>query len=354
MYQNWSLPIHDKQSIWRPHLGLIPPIHGQLFNSPSAHQYPISGHLQTTEFLRRHFSSSKVLPVSLRPDGEVSDLTHGIGIFEPRLHHEAGTGSHPRKKPSRAKSPRGQSGHHSNHFSPESKPSDLNVGYDRVLPLNLRKIRLACNDRNQNSLFDRDHTVTMQKQSLGSSLGPQSSSLHPETIPSSEHIGPLSRAVNVRTSPLPSASLQPPCPVSDRVKVKLGRPPKRAPKMSLPPLYIFIRNLLHNRSYNPQVVSWVNEKDGIFKISNTMEFARTWGRMKVNRNAEMNYEKMSRAMRYHYGNRSRKGHLAMVEKKRLVYRFGEKAIRWRPGEVVLKNCQIHEFCKQSLCLWTKE
>jgi len=76
--------------------------------------------------------------------------------------------------------------------------------------------------------------------------------------------------------------------------------------------------------------------------------------MKLNRNAEMNYEKMSRAMRYHYGNRSRKGHLAMVEKKRLVYRFGEKAIRWRPGEVALLNCYIHEFCKQSLCLWTKE
>ena len=79
------------------------------------------------------------------------------------------------------------------------------------------------------------------------------------------------------------------------------------------------------------MVNWISETDGIFKISNTMEFARTWGEMKVNRNAEMNYEKMSRAMRYHYGNPSRKGHLAMVEKKRLVYRFGESAIRWRPG-----------------------
>jgi hypothetical protein len=29
--------------------------------------------------------------------------------------------------------------------------------------------------------------------------------------------------------------------------------------------------------------------------------------MKENRNAKMNYEKMSRAMRYHYGNESRKG-----------------------------------------------
>jgi hypothetical protein len=69
---------------------------------------------------------------------------------------------------------------------------------------------------------------------------------------------------------------------------------------------------IDNRSYNPQVVSWVNETDGVFKISNTNEFAKTWGRMKLNRNAEMNYEKMSRAMRYHYGNRSRKGHLVSI------------------------------------------
>ena len=37
----------------------------------------------------------------------------------------------------------------------------------------------------------------------------------------------------------------------------------------------------------------------------------------------MNYEKMSRAMRYHYGceRQGRKGHLAMVKEKRLCYRY---------------------------------
>jgi hypothetical protein len=36
----------------------------------------------------------------------------------------------------------------------------------------------------------------------------------------------------------------------------------------------------------------------------------------------MNYEKMSRAMRYHYGSerQGRKGHLAMVKEKRLFYK----------------------------------
>jgi hypothetical protein len=45
--------------------------------------------------------------------------------------------------------------------------------------------------------------------------------------------------------------------------------------------------------------------------------------MKANRSEEMNYEKMSRAMRYHYGSEKhgRKGHLAMVKEKRLYYRY---------------------------------
>ena len=57
-------------------------------------------------------------------------------------------------------------------------------------------------------------------------------------------------------------------------------------------------------------------------FASTVEFAKTWGRMKSNRSEEMNYEKMSRAMRYHYGceRQGRKGHLAMVKEKRLCYR----------------------------------
>ena len=105
-------------------------------------------------------------------------------------------------------------------------------------------------------------------------------------------------------------------------RVKRGRPRKHAPKVPLPPLYVFIRNLLHSPAYNPSTVAWVDEESGCFKVTSTSEFARTWGRMKVNRSEEMNYEKMSRAMRYHYGSEKsgRKGHLAMVKEKRLFYR----------------------------------
>ena len=152
--------------------------------------------------------------------------------------------------------------------------------------------------------------------------------------------------------------------------------------------------MLHNVTYNPSVISWVDECAGCFKINNTVQFAASWGRMKSNRwvienisrisscqvqknplsllfvrhwqpfwlrqelskssfvrfkpayfvgqtepkihflggkwsimfcsrSAEMNYEKMSRAMRYHYGSvrQGRKGHLAMVKEMRLFYRW---------------------------------
>ena len=43
---------------------------------------------------------------------------------------------------------------------------------------------------------------------------------------------------------------------------------------------------------------------------------------RYSRSEEMNYEKISRAMRYHYGSerQGRRGHLAMVKEKRLFYR----------------------------------
>ena len=43
--------------------------------------------------------------------------------------------------------------------------------------------------------------------------------------------------------------------------------------------------------------------------------------MKSNRTEEMNYEKISQAMRYHYGNQRNggKGHLAMVRDRRFLF-----------------------------------
>lgn len=152
--------------------------------------------------------------------------------------------------------------------------------------------------------------------------------------------------------------LQEQAPHFTATKGKRGRPRKHAPKLPLPPLYVFIRNLLHNPAYNPSVVAWVDDVEGCFKVTSTTEFARTWGKMKSNRSEEMNYEKMSRAMRYHYGSerQGRKGHLAMVKEKRLFYRFGELSVNWRHHEMeaIQNSCKIHELCKKNLCLWSKE
>ena len=113
----------------------------------------------------------------------------------------------------------------------------------------------------------------------------------------------------------------------------------------------------------------------LINFASTVEFAKTWGRMKSNRSEEMNYEKMSRAMRYHYGceRQGRKGHLAMVKEKRLCYRyitrkrifvggnedqcyrFGELFTNWRlDGLSASSHCYEHVICRGAFCLWTKE
>ena len=78
------------------------------------------------------------------------------------------------------------------------------------------------------------------------------------------------------------------------------------------------------------------------QVTNTMEFARTWGQMKSNRSEEMNYEKMSRAMRYHYGceRQGRKGHLAMVKEKRLYYKY----VVLKIGFVIINHMTSNASC----------
>ena len=50
-------------------------------------------------------------------------------------------------------------------------------------------------------------------------------------------------------------------------EARRGRPRKYPPKVTIPPLYIFVRNLLYNTGYNPSVVAWVNIEEGSFRIT---------------------------------------------------------------------------------------
>jgi len=85
----------------------------------------------------------------------------------------------------------------------------------------------------------------------------------------------------------------------------------------------WIVSLLRDPRYNPKVITWVNEERGIFQVKNTDNFGKLWG--VVRKNANMNYEKLSRAMRYSYTNNE----LQMVPEQRLTYKFGPNMVDCR-------------------------
>lgn len=107
-----------------------------------------------------------------------------------------------------------------------------------------------------------------------------------------------------------------------------GRPKKpeselKKKKKKTGRLWEFIRNLLLNPDTCPSLVKWENPEEGLFRFIDGEKVAKRWGERKGN--TEMNYEKLSRAMRYYY-----KTHIfEAVIGRRLVYKFGKKASGWR-------------------------
>lgn len=88
-------------------------------------------------------------------------------------------------------------------------------------------------------------------------------------------------------------------------------------------LWEFIRDLLKNKSTCPRIIRWENRQEGVFRFVNSEAVAGLWGTKKNNPN--MNYEKLSRAMRYYY----KREILERVDGRRLVYKFGCNADGWR-------------------------
>ena len=60
----------------------------------------------------------------------------------------------------------------------------------------------------------------------------------------------------------------------------------------------WIVSLLRDPIYNPSVITWQDEAQGVFSIRDTNKLASIWGEVK--NNPEMNYEKLSRGLRYYY------------------------------------------------------
>ncbi|XP_065835583.1 uncharacterized protein [Oscarella lobularis] len=84
-----------------------------------------------------------------------------------------------------------------------------------------------------------------------------------------------------------------------------------------PQLWEFLMMLLDDPKRR-SVIGWRNKDEGVFKIFCSDAAARLWGSYKNRSN--MNYDKMSRAMRYYYG----KGIFEKVP-GRLVYKFSQSA-----------------------------
>merc|ERR1719330_1650697 len=92
--------------------------------------------------------------------------------------------------------------------------------------------------------------------------------------------------------------------------------PQQRKKGSTLKISQWIVELLRNPETNPSVIMLEDEPAGKFRVINSNAFAQLWA--KVKNNPAMNYEKLSRAMRYYYRNKE----IEMVKGERLTYKFG--------------------------------
>ena len=79
-------------------------------------------------------------------------------------------------------------------------------------------------------------------------------------------------------------------------------------------LWQFLLELLTDRE-SQTCIKWTNKSDWEFKITDPPEVARRWGERKSK--PTMNYEKLSRGLRYYYD----KNIIKKVPNQRYVYRF---------------------------------
>ena len=78
-------------------------------------------------------------------------------------------------------------------------------------------------------------------------------------------------------------------------------------------LWQFLLQVLVENKH-PTIVRWTSKQEGMFKVVDSEGLAKLWG---VHKNRpEMNYDKMSRAMRYYYNK-----HLLDKVPRRLYYQF---------------------------------
>merc|ERR1711994_780463 len=110
--------------------------------------------------------------------------------------------------------------------------------------------------------------------------------------------------------------------------------PQQRKKGSTLKISQWIVKLLRDPETNPSVIMWEDEPEGKFRVINSTAFAQLWAVEK--KNPAMNYEKLSRAMRYYYRNKE----IEMVKGERLTYKFGPNMRDFRAKDRTDPNFQL--------------
>merc|ERR1712113_684267 len=110
--------------------------------------------------------------------------------------------------------------------------------------------------------------------------------------------------------------------------------PQQRKKGSTLKISQWIVKLLRDPETNPSVIMWEDEPEGKFRVINSNAFAQLWAVEK--KNPAMNYEKLSRAMRYYYRNKE----IEMVKGERLTYKFGPNMRDFRAKDRNDPNFQL--------------
>uniref|UniRef100_A0A336MIX4 CSON000447 protein n=2 Tax=Culicoides sonorensis TaxID=179676 RepID=A0A336MIX4_CULSO len=123
---------------------------------------------------------------------------------------------------------------------------------------------------------------------------------------------------SISTTPTSSAVVVTP-PTTNSTSTGASSTPTKAPTRQGSAhihLWQFLKELLSAPQTYGTALRWIDRKQGIFKIEDSVRVARLWGRRK-NRPA-MNYDKLSRSIRQYY----KKGIMKKTERsQRLVYQF---------------------------------
>ncbi|KAK3857214.1 hypothetical protein Pcinc_036518 [Petrolisthes cinctipes] len=96
-----------------------------------------------------------------------------------------------------------------------------------------------------------------------------------------------------------------------------------------PKLWEFLLDLLEDPGCNPAIIRWENEEERTFRLTSPHKVALRWGQRRP-KESQLPYDYFARALRYHYNT----GMLISVPERKLVYKFGPKAIPTRRGEGV--------------------